>query len=76
MTGLSDLSGLSDRGGDLASTPTPDGKQPIAFVAQKTGEYSVRAKFPGDGTFAAPVLPDHSDGRGALVRPRRRGPSP
>ncbi len=40
---------------------------PVAVIYPARGSH---APLPRPGTFAAPVVPDHSDGAGALVRPR------
>ncbi len=40
---------------------------PVAMVRPARGSH---APLPRPGSFAAPVVPDHNDGRGPLVRPR------
>lgn len=63
---------LARDGGSLrltwAQVETAAGEDgPAAVVYPARGSH---APLPRAGTFAAPVVPDHNDGQGALVRPR------
>ena len=50
---------------EVETTASADG--PVAVVYPARGSH---APLPRTGTFAAPVVPDHNDGGGPLVRPR------
>lgn len=51
--------------GELERAPVPEGEAAVVYPSR--GSHTPRWRA---GSFAAPVLADHSDGAGALVRPR------